>query len=246
MNNVAISDCCNSLILCWCLGDDGYRYVVCNPATQKLKVLLPRIHFVGEARLGFDPTASSYFYLFEYMEEDGLRVGVEIYSSKTAAWIFKESRWDEEAELTFSKSATVFLNSCLHYIGFCEGYHCIHAVDIEGKTWREIPNRPCDFSRFIHQAQGHLCHRTVGGRNMSKLSIWILEDYGTNNKWTLKHTISLHKLFGKTKKQMGYFDFESCYIHYTMIHFSLQSCVGKSRVFPTSNVLAILYLFSVT
>ena len=46
---------------------------------------------------------------------------------------------------------------------------------------------------------------------MSKLSIWILEDYGTNNKWTLKHTISLHKLFGKTKKQMGYFDFESCY-----------------------------------
>ena len=46
---------------------------------------------------------------------------------------------------------------------------------------------------------------------MSKLSIWILEDYGTNNKWTLKHTISLHKLFGKTKKQMGYFDFESYY-----------------------------------
>jgi hypothetical protein len=46
---------------------------------------------------------------------------------------------------------------------------------------------------------------------MSKLSIWILEDYGTNNECTLKHTISLRKLFGKTKKQMGYFDFESCY-----------------------------------
>ena len=46
---------------------------------------------------------------------------------------------------------------------------------------------------------------------MSKLLIWILKDYGTNNKWTLKHTISLRKLFGKTKKQMGYFDFESCY-----------------------------------
>ena len=46
---------------------------------------------------------------------------------------------------------------------------------------------------------------------MTKLLIWILEDYSTNNKWTLKHTISLCKLFGKTKKQMGYFDFESCY-----------------------------------
>jgi hypothetical protein len=40
------------------------------------------------------------------------------------------------------------------------------------------------------------CQCTIGGRNMSKLSIWILEDYGTNNKWTLKHNISLHKLFG--------------------------------------------------
>ena len=71
LNNVAVLDCYNGLILCWCLGDDGYRYVVCNPATQKLKVLLPRIHFVGEVRLGFDLTAFSYFHVFEYMEEDG-------------------------------------------------------------------------------------------------------------------------------------------------------------------------------
>ena len=114
MNNVAISDCCNGLILCWCFGDDGYRYVVCNPATQKLKVLLPRIHSIGEARLGFDPTTSSHFYVFEYMEQDGQCVGVDIYSSKTTAWIFKESKWGKEAEWTLSKSATVFLNSCLH------------------------------------------------------------------------------------------------------------------------------------
>ena len=34
IDNVAISDCCNGLILCWCLGaTTGYRYVVCNPAT---------------------------------------------------------------------------------------------------------------------------------------------------------------------------------------------------------------------
>ena len=91
MNNVAISDCCNYLILCWCLGTDGYRYVICNPTTKKLKVLPPRIHSVGEARLGFDPIASSHFHVFEYMEEDGQCVGVDIYSSKTVAWIFKES-----------------------------------------------------------------------------------------------------------------------------------------------------------
>ena len=138
-------------------------------------------------------------------------MGVDIYSSKTAAWIFKEFKWGKEAEWTLSKSATVFLSCYLHYIGFCEGYHCILAVDMEGKASRKIPNWPRGFSCSIHQAQGHLCQCTVGGRNMSKLSIWILEDYGTNKKWTLKHTIILCKLFGKTKKQMGYFDFESCY-----------------------------------
>ena len=96
-----------------------------------------------------------------------------------------------------SKLATVFLNNCLHYIGFYEGYHHIVVVDMEEKAWQKIPNRPRGFSRSIHQTQGHLCQCTIGGRNMSKLSIWILEDYGTNNKWTLKHTISMHKFFGK-------------------------------------------------
>ena len=119
----------------------------------------------------FDPTSSSYFHVFEYMEEDGQCVGVDIYSSKIVAWIFKESKWGEEAELTFSKLATVFLNGCLHYIGLCEGYRRILVVDMERKTWRKIPNRPHGFSRCIHQAQGHLCQCTVGGRNMSKLSI---------------------------------------------------------------------------
>ena len=103
MNKVAISDCYNGLILCWCLGADGYHYVICNLAPQKLKVLPPSIHSIGEARLGIDPIASSHFHVFEYMEEDGLCVGVEIYSSKTTAWIFKESKWGEVAQVTFKK-----------------------------------------------------------------------------------------------------------------------------------------------
>ena len=81
---------------------------------------------------------------------------------------------------------------------------------MEGETWRKVPC-PRGSAGSIHQAQGHLCVCTVCGRDMPKLYIWILEDYGTNNKWTLKYTISLRKLFEKTKKQMGYFDFESCY-----------------------------------
>ena len=69
---------------------------------------------------------------------------------------------------------------------------------------------------------------------MSELSIWILEDYGTNNKWTLKHTISLRKLFGKTKKQMGYFDFESCYT--TIIVHPEWNLVGLGWKEPSSHI----------
>ena len=133
MNNVTVSDCCNGLILCWCLGTDGYRYVVCSPASQELKVLPPRIHSIGEARLGFNSTASLHFHVFEYMDEDGQCMGVDIYSSKTTVWIFKESKWGEEPEWTLSKSATVFLNGCLHYIGLCEGYRRI-LVCISGSS----------------------------------------------------------------------------------------------------------------
>ena len=70
LNNVAISDCCNSRILCWCRGANGsYRYVICNPTTKKFKELLPSIYSIGEARLGFDPIASSHFHLIQYVED---------------------------------------------------------------------------------------------------------------------------------------------------------------------------------
>ena len=93
--NVAVSDICNGLILCWCRGADGlYHYVVYNPTTKKFKELPPSIHFVGEARLGFDPIASLHFHVIEYIEEDqdDECKGVDIYSSKTVAWICKESK----------------------------------------------------------------------------------------------------------------------------------------------------------
>jgi hypothetical protein len=43
---------------------------------------------------------------------------------------------------------------------------------------------------------------------MSKLSIWILEDYGTN-KWTLKHIVSILKVFAQTNIEFSY---------YSMVH----------------------------
>ena len=88
IDNVAISDCYNGLILCWCLGADGYRYVICNPMTQKFNILPPSTHDVGhsvcEAHLGFDPIAFLHFHVIEYVDVDSFCAGVVIYSSKTA------------------------------------------------------------------------------------------------------------------------------------------------------------------
>ena len=51
---------------------------------------------------------------------------------------------------------------------------------------------------------------TNDGPNGSKLSIWILEDYGTNI-WTLKHTVSILKVFKKTNIEFGYLDVDESY-----------------------------------
>ena len=166
-DNVAVLDCCNGLVLCLCVEAARSRYVVCNPATKNLRVLLPSIHAVGQARLGFDPTASSHFHVIEFVEEEDTEcLGVEIYSSQTIAWIYKESEWGQDIDdVICSRSASVFLNGCLHIMG----YSLILIVDMEVKTWRKI-RRPRGTLPSIHQAQCHLCVCTVGGvsgHNMS-------------------------------------------------------------------------------
>ena len=81
----------------------------------------------------------------------------------------------------------------------------ILVVDMEGNTWRKI-DRPDGLHHSMHQTQGHLCLCTVDGTNDSKLSIQILEDYGTNN-WTLKHMVSTQILFRMINIRFGYLDF---------------------------------------
>ena len=90
--------------------------------------------------------------MIEFVEVEGACVGVVIYSSKTAAWIFKESEWGEGSIILCSKSRSVFLNGFFHMVE----YSAIVAVDMEVKTWRTI-RKPGGAEMSIHQAQGHLC-----------------------------------------------------------------------------------------
>ena len=61
-------------------------------------------------------------------------------------------------------------------------------------------------------------------------------DYATN-KWTLKHTISTLKVFGKTNIQFGYVDYESDYTAIT-VHpeWNLIFFVGEERTIITYNM----------
>ncbi|XP_066344107.1 uncharacterized protein [Miscanthus floridulus] len=128
--NVAISNIFNDLILCWCRAVDGsYYYVVCNSIAKEFKELSPSIHYVDEARLGFDPIASSHFHVIEYIEKEQFDEcrGVDIYSSKTIAWIRKKSKWGRSASMTIERSdrrtsETMYLNGCLHIMGYWWGY----------------------------------------------------------------------------------------------------------------------------
>jgi hypothetical protein len=74
---------------------------------------------------------------------------VSIYSSKTGAWMCKESEWREDI-LVCKFLRTMFLNDFMHML---EVSHIV-AIDIEGKPWRKIL-RPPGPAMSIHGDQGH-------------------------------------------------------------------------------------------
>jgi hypothetical protein len=113
--------------------------------------VLPRTISSGQARLGFEPM-SLHWHVIEFIEVEGACVSVKIYSSKTAARIYEESKWGEGIIALCSKLRRVFLNGFIHMLE----YSMIAAMDMEGNTWRTI-RKPGGAELSIHQAQGHLC-----------------------------------------------------------------------------------------
>ena len=83
--------------------------------TKKWLLLPDSNHSYGLARLGFDPTVSSHFHVVEYgKKRAGEFVGVSIYSSKSATWMFKEFEWGKGVVCTYSTS--VFLHGSMHWL----------------------------------------------------------------------------------------------------------------------------------
>jgi hypothetical protein len=80
--------------------------------THKWYVLPHSICSVGQAFLGFDPT-SSHFHVIEFVEVEGACVGVEIYSSKSALWIFKESEWGDDSIVLQNQEVFFLMVLCI-------------------------------------------------------------------------------------------------------------------------------------
>jgi hypothetical protein len=74
---------------------------------------------------------------------------------------------------TYARS--VFLNGFMHRLEFSE----IIVVDKDRKTWTKI-HRPHGDAISIHEAQSQLCLCTANIYTMTQLSIWILENCGSN------------------------------------------------------------------
>ena len=80
--------------------------------------------------------------MFEYGINNDDSLGVNIYSSKTRVWIFKESKWGEGIVVsTYGKD--VFVNGFMYMLEFTQ----IFVVDMEGKTWRKNC-RPNTLNRY--------------------------------------------------------------------------------------------------
>lgn len=164
----------------------------------------------------FDPVASSHFELIKFCSN--LEVaGVRTYSSETKRWMDGPivrsedgGGWDLRRTIASKRGSTCF-KKMLHLIVSPSsiGPELIAAFDGTGKICRVIrwlENR--GFPVFVGQSKGLLHCLSVTGHpdgsfcHMSKLSIWVLEDYDAE-KWSLKHTVSFSELFGRDFCQFG-------------------------------------------
>ncbi|TVU41198.1 hypothetical protein EJB05_14697, partial [Eragrostis curvula] len=237
IENLSLLHCCNGFLLFeHSCNIKTFEYVVCNPATEQL-VAVPRsplqknmdCDWFGNTNfLMFDPVVSLHFHLIQFWNSFQLSVAaVHIFSSETGVWSDRASewkageeggewaRWGESSDILCVTDGTLF-NNMLHFIvcpvNGSNGDDMIVAVDRKGETCRIIPWREnFSYPHFVGQSQGQLFCLTVGVPQKSELSIWVLEEYDTE-EWSLKHRVSFLKLFGKVSCRENY-DYAVVAIH---------------------------------
>jgi hypothetical protein len=153
------------------------------------------------------------------MDARGYISGVDLYSSETGRWVYKEKGWDEDVTLAEPQSATVFLDSYMH---LCTACGRISAVDTKGETWSSFHTPCAPYFGLIQQSQGRLLYATfnygqyndddyIPQKNNDddyeewQLKVYALEDYA-NKQWILKHRVGLLNLEAFGGALQGAFD----------------------------------------
>ncbi|XP_066398563.1 F-box protein At5g07610-like isoform X3 [Miscanthus floridulus] len=216
-NQIYLLDCCNGLVLCsyWPTIHDCHLFV-CNPATKKW-VELPDSNLGNRPRglcLGFNPTVSPHFYVFEFSHDYDddfslLGYGVQVYSSETGQWVRKG---DNGISFFAHYYSHVFLNNgCVHYL---TNDPAIAVVDTQGKACWSIPVPDNREYGFIQQSQGRLYYANFEADDedqVVRFVVYVLEDYD-NQRWTLKHTAEAFDVLGQESHNLAR-DFEWVAIH---------------------------------
>ncbi|KAG2637762.1 hypothetical protein PVAP13_2NG536500 [Panicum virgatum] len=202
---IELLDSCNGLLL-----------LRCSPATAAAAGLLRRVHRgpgfddfhtrAHWAALGFDPSASPHFHVFQLEEEERMYnyyvSAVEIYSSETGAWVNKKSGWCRGLELA---GHMTYLNGFL-YVTTLRHANAIAAVDTKAHAWRTIgsPSRRSTYYGIVSHSQGRLIYVQVHHRRTdAQLVIYALEDDHDSEERTLRNRVTIDALFGPEELPYG-------------------------------------------
>jgi F-box interacting protein len=224
---IALEDTCNGLLLCACYNKetpdsdkDEYRHVVCNPATERWIELPPppqalANRFYSTTRLAFDPAVSSHFHVLQFWQTisgvENCARGVDIFSSKTGAWIHRDSGLLEKITL-FRRTRSVFFCGMLHLVGRLNTINVdkesalmvLVQVDMEGKAWKTIHLPIGSSFEAIGLSQGCLYYAGsttqthISKKNIvqaTKITLWCLENHDSK-EWVLKHSASINEPLG--------------------------------------------------
>ncbi|KAJ1288079.1 hypothetical protein BS78_02G061800 [Paspalum vaginatum] len=219
-------DSCNGLIL-FANRRHRYSetlgYIVCNPTTKQWQDVptcgnpLPQERTLSY--LAFDPALSPHFQLVQFEATSVEKfTSVRAYSSEMGTWshnLIDEhgehgelEGWHHQVIPSSDLPKWSFVNGILHLIvwDWNQDHQLILAVDVRGKTIRMITvpgaNVMHRYVCYIGQSQGCLHCITQEASDVDdksyKLSIWVLQDYDTQ-EWVLKDILtSLQLLVDKS------------------------------------------------
>ncbi|KAK8445739.1 hypothetical protein SEVIR_9G376901v4 [Setaria viridis] len=187
-----------------------FCYVVCNPATSSgLYCPVIQWHF-GAASKRIDwvlirPSPPTYYVCVGFrLRQPNQRGDDLLVGNWTLGLQEQQVIGDTRSVAITDDSHEVFFNGILHMTSVRDSW--LITVDTEGKTWRRILMSYMMDHRCtsICHSQGRLYVMHVDLSNACQLSIWVLEDY-SSEQWTLKNTLRIVELFGRSHRSSDEF-----------------------------------------